>query len=128
MLLKDSSPPGGHGENPPCARRQEAHTLGLASLGYPARQASGRGPQPSHLMDQVRDLVLPPLLACWLLTFLLQGKKTQSLSHREKSISHAQVGPKGWGLETNHTAQILGNKSQLVAVFTSVYLQNSYFY
>ena len=32
---------------------------------------AGQGHQASHLMNQVRNLVFPPLLACWLLTFLL---------------------------------------------------------
>lgn len=49
------------------------------SLRIPGSQGprTQAGPPRSHLMDQVGDLVLPPLLACRLLTFLLQGRETQ---------------------------------------------------
>ena len=61
-------------------------------------------------MNQICDLVFPPLLACWLFTFLLQRKKTQSLIHRKKSrkflrcLDNVRLGiektttlPKFWG-------------------------------
>lgn len=62
-----------------------APTLGARPLSlripFPGSQGSrtaGQGLPRSHLMNQIGDLVFPPLLACWLLTFLLQGKETQS--------------------------------------------------
>jgi hypothetical protein len=55
-------------------------------------------------MNQIRDLMFPPLLTCWLLTFLLQGKKTVLNPHKEK----AELSPcrqcETRDKETNYTA------------------------
>lgn len=77
-------------------------------------------------MNQIRDLVFPPLLASWLLTFLLQGKtkrnNKQSLIHSWKDkflICPNNVRLVNW--DAKHTTQIFGEKSQLRAVSVSIY-------
>lgn len=111
VILKDTSPPSGHMEN------WEWHLLG-AGAWHQGFRSEPSNPQvyrdaASHLMNQIRNLVFPPLLACWLLTFLLQGKKTKSLTPRKKSrsFSHAQV-VQGWGLRNQlHSPNPEGKKS-----------------
>lgn len=77
-------------------QRAGAPTLGFRPRPQPSNSRVrsdplGQGPLRSHLMNQIGDLVFPPLLACWLLTFLLQGRKrNREPVGKKSSFSHSQ--------------------------------------
>lgn len=56
----------------PSAKREPGPGLYYSSPGL--NGSCKWSPEHPHLMNQICDLVFPPLLASWLFTFLLQGK------------------------------------------------------
>lgn len=81
-------------------------------------------------MNQICDLVFPPLLASWLFTFLLQGKTktTKNIVLNPQTERHecfmclGSVRLKSWAAK--HRAQIFGEKSQRGVASMLIYLQN----